>query len=156
MHSYMGQVLWEQNKNDPAAEQHISKALQFCPDFPDANINMASILIKRKQFDDAMVYLHKTMEIKSDNPRIYYYIGALFQTQQKFDEAIRAYERTLQLKPDFIMALNNLAWTLSTSLDSKIQNPVEAVQLARKACQLTSFENPNTLDTLGAAYAAAG
>jgi Tfp pilus assembly protein PilF len=154
-HNIFGRVLEKQDRLDEAAV-HFNKALKIWPDFPDANINMASILIKRKQFDGAMVYLHKAMEINSDDPRVYYYIGSLFQTQQKSDEAIHAYERTLQLEPDFKAALNNLAWLLATTPDAQIQNPTEAIRLARKACELTSFGNAGIMDTLAVAYAAAG
>jgi Flp pilus assembly protein TadD len=154
-HSIFGKVLEKQGRLDEAVV-HINKSLQIWPDFPDANINMASILIKRKQFDDAMVYLHKTMEITPDNPRVYYYMGSLFQAQRKSDEAIHAYERTLQLKPNYTAALNNLAWLLAATPDSKIQNPTEAITLARKACQLSNFKNPSLLDTLSVAYASAG
>ncbi|MHC4459051.1 MAG: tetratricopeptide repeat protein, partial [Planctomycetota bacterium] len=35
-------------------------------------------------------------------------------------------------------------------------NPEEAVRLAKKACELTDYQQPVMLDTLGVAYAAAG
>jgi Tfp pilus assembly protein PilF len=151
-HKVYSGVLEQQERFDEAAI-HLSKALKIWPDFPDANINMASLMIRRKQFDDAMVYLHKTMEIKPDNPRVHYYMGALFQTQLKFKEAIQAYEKTLQLDPDFTAAMNNLAWLLATTPDDEIRNPVEAVRLAEKGCKLTSFKDLNMLDTLAAAFA---
>lgn len=39
--------------------------------------------------------------------------------------------------------------------DSEFRDPQQAVQLAERACKLTSGENPTILDTLAAAYASA-
>ena len=52
--------------------------------------------------------------------------------------------------------LNNLAWFLATTRDTEIQNPSDAVKYARRACELTNYKEPAILDTLAAAYAAAG
>ena len=42
------------------------------------------------------------------------------------------------------------------SSDRVVRDPVEAVKLAQRACELTNYEQPQLLDTLAAAYAAAG
>jgi TPR repeat protein len=51
-------------------------------------------------------------------------------------------------------AMNNLALLLATSKNERVQNPQEAILLATKA--VTSTNNPDYLDTLAAAYFAAG
>ena len=43
---------------------------------------------------------------------------------------------------------------LATDGDGRFRNPVEAVRLAERACDLTVRLDPNFLDTLAAAYAA--
>jgi spermidine synthase len=45
---------------------------------------------------------------------------------------------------------------LATSPDSKVRDPARAVELAEKASSLDKSQNPAALDTLAAAYAAAG
>jgi spermidine synthase len=45
---------------------------------------------------------------------------------------------------------------LATNHDQKNRNGVEAVKLAELACKQTDYQNPFALDTLAAAYAAAG
>jgi Flp pilus assembly protein TadD len=52
--------------------------------------------------------------------------------------------------------MNNLAWILATHPDAARRNPGKAVQLAEAATRLTQRKEPNFLDTLGVAYAAAG
>jgi spermidine synthase len=49
-----------------------------------------------------------------------------------------------------------LAWIQATHNQTKFRNPEEAVDNALRACELTKYKNPGVLDTLAAAYAAAG
>lgn len=57
---------------------------------------------------------------------------------------------------DHPSVLNNLAWILATSPDDSIRDATEAVRLAERAKAITRGANPVVLDTLAAAYAAAG
>ena len=52
-------------------------------------------------------------------------------------------------------AMNNLAFLLATSTDSKIRNPKDAIALAQKAVAAEA-DNPTYLDTLATAYFEAG
>jgi uncharacterized protein len=52
-------------------------------------------------------------------------------------------------------AMNNLAFLLATSTDSKVRDPQEAVAIAQKLVEAES-DNPAYLDTLGTAYFEAG
>lgn len=49
-----------------------------------------------------------------------------------------------------------IAWLLAVYKTSKSYNPQEAIQFGQWACGLTKYNNPATLHTLAAAYAAAG
>jgi cytochrome c-type biogenesis protein CcmH/NrfG len=62
----------------------------------------------------------------------------------------------VRLKPDWLEALNNLAWILATQPDEKLRSGTEAVRLAAHAVALTKTNNPGALDTLAASYAEAG
>jgi len=60
------------------------------------------------------------------------------------------------LRPGWNLAAGNLAWLLATTPDAALRNPQRAVELAEEIAQSQNFRDPNTLDTLAAAYAAAG
>jgi hypothetical protein len=49
-----------------------------------------------------------------------------------------------------------LAWIRATSADAKYRDGKEAVALAKKACDLTSWKDPEYINTLAAAHAEAG
>jgi tetratricopeptide (TPR) repeat protein len=70
--------------------------------------------------------------------------------------AIEHYRAALEAEPDLTPALNNLAWILATDPDASLRNGAEAVQCARRSCELTSFRTTILVGTLAAAYAEAG
>ena len=52
--------------------------------------------------------------------------------------------------------LNNLSWTLSTSLAPEVRDGKRALELGIEACELTEYKKPHILSTLAAAYAETG
>ena len=45
---------------------------------------------------------------------------------------------------------------MATAEDPNLRNPADAVKYAERACRISGYRKPNTLDTLAAAYAAVG
>ena len=74
----------------------------------------------------------------------------------RIDEAIADFLKAIQIKPDYLEALNNLAFILATGSQALLRNGPQAVELAQHANQLAGGENPFILHTLAAAYAEAG
>ena len=67
-----------------------------------------------------------------------------------------AWEEAIRDTPENTIALNNLAWSLSTCQDATLRDGKRGVELATSACTLSSRENPFYLDTLAAALAECG
>ena len=74
----------------------------------------------------------------------------------RLPEAMGHWEQALRIKPDYAEAENNLAWLLATLAPADGGDPVRAVTLAERACELTNNQVAGYLDTLAVAYAAAG
>jgi arylsulfatase len=71
------------------------------------------------------------------------------------ERAVSHYREALRAVPQHLEATNNLAWILATTERSELRDPEAAIELAVSA--LTRDPNsPAILDTLAAAYAAAG
>lgn len=71
-------------------------------------------------------------------------------------DAIAVLKRARAATGDTPLVLNGLAWMLATCADARLRDGEEAVRVAMSACQMTRHENPEMLDTLATAYAAAG
>ena len=75
--------------------------------------------------------------------------GQFQEARQSIDEAVKA-------GPQSAGASSSLAWLLATHWADPIRDGKTAIELARKACELKDWKNPDFLDTLAAAYAEAG
>lgn len=74
----------------------------------------------------------------------------------QFERAVADLSTAIRMKPQDYQPVNDLAWLLATVSDRATRNPAQAVKLATAACQMTGYQDWNTLDTLAAAHAAAG
>lgn len=71
-------------------------------------------------------------------------------------DARKVLERALAGHPDDVGLTHNLARLLATSSAEAVRDPPRAVSLAERATEATAGRDPRILDTLAAAYAAAG
>jgi tetratricopeptide (TPR) repeat protein len=74
----------------------------------------------------------------------------------RYEDAKRSLEAAYRLQPKDPTTLNDLAWLLATSPNGRLRNGRRAVAFAQKSCALTNWNNPYSIDTLAAAYAASG
>jgi tetratricopeptide (TPR) repeat protein len=72
------------------------------------------------------------------------------------EKAIRDYREAIRLNPKGPQPYNDLAWLLATSSVAAIRDGKEAVELAKKACDLDEWKHSASVDTLAAAFAEAG
>ena len=84
------------------------------------------------------------------------YISMAQEARDKAGDAIAYNREALQLQPDSAAILNNLAWLLATASDARCRNGAEAISYARRACELTQYQEPMLIGTLAAAYAEGG
>ena len=70
--------------------------------------------------------------------------------------AVTEFRAALRLDPGRADVVNNLAWILATSGDRVLRSPEEAVRLAESVAADAAGRTAGNLDTLAAAYAAAG
>jgi len=108
------------------------------------------------EWANSVIYYSKSLHINPDNAFVHEGLAASFCQQGMIGKCIAEYREALRIIPDLKTSLNNLSWVLATTGDEKNRNGVEAVKLAEQSCKQTDYQNPFALDTLAAAYAAAG
>jgi tetratricopeptide (TPR) repeat protein len=74
----------------------------------------------------------------------------------QYAAALTAYEQAIKSRPNDILAISGLAWVLATCPEDRIREGKRAVELAKRACELSSGELANCVGTLAAAYAEVG
>ena len=94
--------------------------------------------------------------MEPDDAEAHNNLGLALRTMGERDEALRHFQAALRARPEWPVPMNETAWILATHPDERIRNPGEAVRLAEGAAERTARRQPVILDTLAAAYAAAG
>jgi tetratricopeptide (TPR) repeat protein len=150
----LGNALILQGKTDEA-QKYWNEALRFKGGHK-MHANIASILAKTGKFEKALFHWTESLRLNPNQPMIENVLAETLYTQGNVREAIEHWSRALQLKPNMPRVLNNLAWIMATHPDKEFRNPAKAVGFAERSCELTGFANPESLDTLSAAYAANG
>lgn len=135
---------------------HFSTALQLEPNNPEAHFDLGLALLQQNQPDEAAVQFTEELKLTPNATKGHYRLAQAFSQLQKPGEAVQHYREVVRLTPDFPEALNELAWILATDPDSRIRDSRDAIQFAKRACELTQNQQPATLTTLSVAYADAG
>jgi tetratricopeptide (TPR) repeat protein len=82
--------------------------------------------------------------------------GWAYLAAKAYENAHRDFVQAMWLEGKNARALNSLAWFLATCPEENTRDGKRALELAKKACELTQWKNPSMLDTLAAAYAETG
>lgn len=138
------------------AVKHLTRSVEIDPDFAGAHIGLGYALMRQRKFDQAIPHLQKAIELDPDSILAHFHLSEIFSKKNETAEELKHLRTIVRIDPDSVKALNLMAWMFATHHDAKIRNSSEAVRLAKKACELTSYERPDLVDTLAAAYAAAG
>jgi tetratricopeptide (TPR) repeat protein len=82
--------------------------------------------------------------------------GTAWKLSGAFDRAIQEFAHLAGIDPDNALAHQTLARILATCHEAKYRDGRRAVQEATRACELTRWGDPDSLDTLAAACAEVG
>jgi tetratricopeptide (TPR) repeat protein len=154
-HNNLGNVFLREGKVSDAIGQY-EQALRIKPGFAEAHNDLGVALMQGGRVQDAIGQYEQAIRIKPDYAEAHDNLGNGLSKVGQGDRAIGEYEQALRIKPDEPGIQNNLAWLLATLGPGEGGDPVRAVTLAERTCQLTSNREARYLDTLAVAYAADG
>ncbi|MHC4259742.1 MAG: tetratricopeptide repeat protein [Planctomycetota bacterium] len=152
-------VLFNQNQLEEALRQYQQVLQSRSLDTharADTHNDLGVVLLQLGKTDKAVAHFKKALQIKPDFAQAYNGLGYAMVNQGLVDRAIGHFTEALRFEPDWVDPMNNVAWLLATRSEARFRNPREAIEHALQACELTKYKNPSVLDTLAAAYAAAG
>jgi predicted Zn-dependent protease len=138
------------------ALEHLTIAANFSPHDPDIQYDLGIFYLLHDQPENAAGHFIAVLNINPFFPQAEYHLAQSLARQHKSSEASPHYREALYQTPYFPEALNELAWILATDPVAANRSGAEAVQLAKRACELTQNRQPAFLATLAAAYAEDG
>jgi tetratricopeptide (TPR) repeat protein len=126
------------------AEAALRKSVELAPDFREAYMALAQILIKTKKPDLALEELGKGLVKNPKDTGTLMMMGMLYEAKSDFAKARDTYEKLLGINPQFSPALNNLAYIYAV----RFKQVDKGFEIAQKARQLLP-NDPATADTMG-------
>ena len=138
------------------AMAHYRRALEIVPDYPEAHYNLGVALSATGDHEAAIDELRQVLRTHPDHPMAHYELGLALDRLGRGDEALQSFKQAASSRPGWARPLNAAAWILATHRETSLRDPREAMRLARAAADITGHTDPEVLDTLAAAYAAAG
>lgn len=139
-----------------AAADAFESGLAFAPDDPRIAISAARARLRAGDPTRARELGARVAETAPKSPALERLLAKLALEPGDAGDAARHYREALQLAPEQLDAANELAWLLATTGDARVRDPEESIRLARGVVAAKPEPDPNTLDTLAAAYASAG
>ena len=134
----------------------LDRAVRIQPDFALGYYNQGRLLSMEGKNAEAIERLKKAVELAPISPVTQNELAKLLQAEHHKREAISYLENVLKLDPDAIVVQENLAWVLATTAPAEGGDPQRAVALAERLCRVLPSPDIFALETLAAAYAAAG
>ena len=148
--------VYSRKKDHVNALADFNAALQLDPKYTQAYINRGSLLADQEKWDLALADFDKALELDPHDSRAHYNRGSVFEAKGNQEKAVIEYKEAIRSNTRDPLAYNNLAWILATSANNQIRDGKIAVEVATKACELTSWKDSENLDTLAAGYAESG
>ena len=154
-HNNLGAALMQIGRVQDAIG-HYARAIRIKPDYVEAHYNLGRALSQVGQGNEAITEYEQALRLKPQYADAHRDLALAFEQTHRVRDAIGEYEQALRIAPDRPEVQNNLAWLLATRASSEGGDPLRAVTLAERVCSLTTNSVFAYLDTLAAAYAAAG
>jgi Flp pilus assembly protein TadD len=154
-HNNLANLLVRKGRWDEAIS-HLRKILEIQPSDAESRSHLEEALMRTGRLDEAIGQYEKSVELAPNNAEVRKELGDALLRRGRLAEAVMQYGKSSELAPQDVGILNRLAWVLATCPDVAIRDGRRAVELARRAEELTGGKNAMALTTLGASYAEAG
>lgn len=130
--------------------------VKHCPNVAILHHNLAASIAAKGDLANAIQLWQKAALLDPSYSETRRLLGIAFSMSGNLRGAIAELRKAIDLAPNDPQPHNDLAWILATTSSPQFRDPDFAVKLAERACELTERKQPVFLDTLAAAYAAAG
>jgi tetratricopeptide (TPR) repeat protein len=154
-HHIRAEVLANMNRLQEAIEEMV-RVSAAKPNQTDLKMQLAMYYQVDNRPLKAIEVYDQVLQQQSDSVMALRSRGDAYLALGKHGAAIADFDKALEYAATDSALLNNLAWVLATSPDAEIRDGKRAVELASKACELTSYSQPHILSTLAAAFAESG
>ena len=142
---------------DPAtAAAECAEILEHEPRAIDAAVTLGRALFAQGEVADALACLKQAALLDPRHPQAQFQLGLILNESGQSEEAVAHLNEAIRLQPDNVPMLRHMAWILATDPDPLIRDGARALELAKKAVDLSQGQDLDALDALAAALAETG
>ena len=149
-----GQELFALNKN-AAAEDRFAAAIFLNPTNAIVLERLGLLRAQGGKLESAAALYTRALQ-QRPSAESYYYLAMIQAIQGQVTNTLTNLSQAVAMKPDYLVALNELAWILATHPQQEFRDGKRAVELAERTTKMSGDAEPRYWGTLDAAYAEAG
>ncbi|HEX7329991.1 MAG TPA: tetratricopeptide repeat protein [Pyrinomonadaceae bacterium] len=97
-------IAWLRKTDLFEAEKLFRRVLQIQPGNAQGQLHLGYLLINEKKFDEARLWLEKSVRSGVDIPEVFYYLGLVAQEQNDNVRAIALFQKAVQKLPTYVHA----------------------------------------------------
>jgi tetratricopeptide (TPR) repeat protein len=154
-HTALASLLFQEGDLEGAAS-HARRAIQLDPQAADAHAVLAAVLAGLGQYDAAVAGYERSLAIEPNSADTHFNLGLAFEAAGKPAAAIDQWREAVRLGPNRPTILIKLAEALATNPNDALRDAQAALELSKRANELTHGSNPLVLATRAEAEAEAG
>jgi tetratricopeptide (TPR) repeat protein len=147
---------WSAKKEYDKAIADCSKAIELDPQDAAAYRIRGGVWEDKQEYDKAIADFSESIRLDPKRAGVYIDRGEAWKVRREWEKAIADYNQAISLDCKCAVAHDRRAWLWATCPDGEYRDAKRAVESATKACELSTWNESNYLDTLAAAYAEAG
>lgn len=135
----------------------VSRAIALNPDNPNAYKARGLVYSHTGKWELELADLNTCLHLNPGDVQALGWRADAYVSKGQYEKAVVDFQEALRLAPtNDAAARNELGWFRATCPEASFRSAKEAIELATKACELTSWGEASYVDTLAAAYAEAG
>jgi tetratricopeptide (TPR) repeat protein len=152
---YRGYV-WERQDQTQKALEDYRHALKINPASIPTLTARGYLYLYKKKYDKAWKDFQAARAMDPTNDEALSGIATIQGKRGEYPKALATFEMALRHNPQSTYVLSSYAWFLATVPEESIRDGKRALELAKKACKISHYQDHSDLVALAAAYAAVG
>jgi len=151
-HNSVGNLLSQAGRYDEAMSEY-HKAISLAPNYGPPYQNLGETLSKVGREEEAALWFEKSLRLIPKSAEVYLDLALIYYQLKRPNDTIYTLRRGLNATGGDVSIALRLAWLLATESNAELRSGAEAVSIAKNVCENTSYEDPEPMDVLAAAYA---
>jgi len=152
-HIELGTILLQSGRG-PESRDHFMAVLRTNPSDPELQYKLGLAHASAGELQMARSAFETSWRLRPSSTAAWQLANVAVQLND-IQQAIASYEDAIRMNPKLLYQANNLAWLLATTEESGLRDGQRALEIAQEICSREEVD-ASSIDTLAAAYAAAG